>query len=75
MCIQKKNSKKENWIMRLCVTAIVSSILFIGCNVVNYKLGLKQDNPLEEFVEEIIEAKTGIDVDLTPLTNEQHHYR
>ena len=63
--------KKEDWIMKLGVTVVLSCVLFIGCNVVNHTLSLKDDNPVEEFVEEILEAKTGLDVDLTPLTNEQ----
>lgn len=49
------------------------ALLFIGillmagaCSQVNKMLGLKDDNVLEEIMEEIIEQKAGIDIDLTP---------
>ena len=33
--------------------------------------GLKTDNQIEEIIEEVIEAKTGYDIDLSPDTPEQ----
>ena len=32
---------------------------------------IKDDNPIEEVVEELIEKQTGIDVDITPLSPEK----
>lgn len=40
----------------------------IGSKVV---LGMKDDNPIEEATEQIIQDKTGIDIDLTPDTPEK----
>jgi len=37
---------------------------------INKKLGLKDDNVIEEVIEEIIENKLNIDVDLTPESKE-----
>jgi hypothetical protein len=36
----------------------------------NRKIGLEDDNVIEEFIEERIKEKTGLDLDLTPLSNE-----
>lgn len=53
--------------------AIVSCILFIlcviglcSCQYINKKLGLKNDNALEQGAEQVIKEKTGVDIDLTP---------
>ena len=37
-----------------------------SCSYLNQQLGLKDDNLGEEIIEEVIELKTGIDLDLTP---------
>ena len=42
-----------------------------ACSALNQKLGLKDDNPVEEVAEGLIESKTGLDVDLTPATPEK----
>jgi len=39
---------------------------FGGCHYINQKLGLRDDNIIEEAIEDLIEAKTGLDIDLTP---------
>ena len=41
-----------------------------SCSWVNMKIGLPDDNLIEEVAEEVIEQKTGIDIDLTPYTVE-----
>lgn len=41
-------------------------LLLASCSAINAKLGLTDDNPVEEIGEAIIEAKTGLDIDLTP---------
>ena len=33
---------------------------------INCLVGLKDDNPLEEFVEDLVQVQTGMKVDLTP---------
>lgn len=52
-------------------------IFFLGCTLfacssINEKVGLKDDNFVEEAVEVIIEEKTGIEMDLTPSTPESN---
>lgn len=37
-----------------------------GCHYLNQKVGLPDDNVIEELIEELIESKTGLDIDLTP---------
>ncbi len=44
--------------------------LFTACGSLNEYVGLSDDNLAEEVVEVIIEAKTGLDVDLTPGSRE-----
>lgn len=48
----------------LIIIAVISSVGFFS------HLYLGHDNELEEAVEEFIEEKTGIDIDLTPSTKE-----
>lgn len=46
---------------------MIFPLLFLcSCSAINAKLGLSDDNFSEELVEEVIEMKTGLDVDLTP---------
>lgn len=44
--------------------------LLTGCSEINKKVGLKDDNPIEEAVEEVIKEKTGVVVDFTPTSEE-----
>ncbi len=41
-----------------------------SCSSINRLLGLKDDNFAEEATEEVIKAKTGLTIDLTPQTPE-----
>lgn len=45
-------------------------ILLQSCSWINMKLGLPDDNEGEELIEAAIDAKTDLDIDLTPLTPE-----
>lgn len=51
-------------------TIAVLLIILQSCSWMNLKLGIPDDNLGEEIVETIIEAKIGLDVDLTPSTHE-----
>jgi len=43
-------------------------VLFLyGCQEIEYP----EDNVIEEYVEEMIEENTGIDIDLSPLSEEE----
>lgn len=48
-------------------------LLFLGGSLVGTLryFGAKDDNPIEEAIEQVIKDKTGIDIDLTPETPEQ----
>lgn len=46
-------------------------ILMAGCNYLNRKFHLDDDNLIEEAIEGQIKENTGIDVDLTPSTPEK----
>ena len=50
---------------------MVLTMLLTSCSSINSKLGLSDDNPVEEVSEALIEGRTGIDVDLTPITPEK----
>lgn len=61
---------KENIYMKIGIGCTILILLFGGCHYLNEKIGLKDDNELEEIVEKIIEQKTGLDLDLTPSSKE-----
>lgn len=50
--------------------ASVALIALTSCSYVNKKLGLEDDNVAEEMVEAVIDAKTGLNIDLTPASPE-----
>lgn len=52
----------------LLIAVIILS--FGGCSVINKYFGLTDDNIAEEIVEQVIEQKTGLDLDLTPENKE-----
>lgn len=57
--------------MKNLIFLILISLSFLSCSSINKKLGLQNDNDFEEVLEEIIDAKTGLNVDLTPLDPEK----
>lgn len=48
--------------IKLCLSLLLVS----ACSDLNKQAGLKDDHKLEQFLEEQIEEKTGIEVDFTP---------
>lgn len=68
------NFDKELLWFGIGMLLIVSiGMLFCSCGIVekmNDKLGLPDDNILEEAVEFMLEKETGIDVDFTPRSIE-----
>lgn len=46
------------------------TLLLPSCSALNSKLGLSDDNIIEEVAEDVIKEKVGVDVDLTPSTPE-----
>lgn len=57
--------------MYLLLCLVVAAAFFGGCSTLNKKLGLSDDNIIEEAIEHQIEDKTGIDLDLSPETPEK----
>ena len=49
---------------------IYSVALINGYSYLNKKMGLKDDNVVEECIEIIIKKQTGLDIDLTPSSKE-----
>jgi len=51
---------------------VVVAIMFVtgACSILNKQVGLDDDHPAEELLEEVIKAQTGMDLDLTPESKE-----
>ena len=49
---------------------LILIIQLSSCSYVNEYLGMEDDNLAEEAIEEVIELKAGINVDLTPSSPE-----
>ena len=49
--------------------ALVAGSVIVGLGSV-YLLKMKPDNPIEEVAEDIIKKETGVNIDLTPFTDE-----
>lgn len=65
---EKKFMKR--FLMRVVIFMVVVAALVSGCSYLNKKAGLKDDNFIEESAEKLIEYKTGLDIDLTPFSEE-----
>lgn len=48
----------------------ILALFFGGCQYLNHKVGLQDDHPLEEMIEKKIEDEIGLDIDLTPNSQE-----
>lgn len=57
-----KKRMKRIVMIKLCMAMLLVS----ACSDFNNKVGLKDDNKAEQFVEEEIQEKTGIIIDFTP---------
>lgn len=56
--------------MRIGLIIIILSLLMIACSHFNEWVGVPDDNPIEESIEDLIERQSGIDFDLTPASKE-----
>lgn len=46
-------------------------LLFMcSCSPINKEIGIQDDHPLEEFAEHIIQVETGLNIDLSPQSEE-----
>lgn len=62
---------KENIYMKIGIFCVLFILVFGGCHYINEKLGMEDDNEIEEIIEKIIEEKIGFDIDLTPNSPER----
>ncbi|NYT19241.1 MAG: hypothetical protein GKC08_02990 [Methanosarcinales archaeon] len=70
---KKKDEKKNSGCLKPTVALLAILTLTLGsvaCTYINKKLGLADDNAIEESVEAVIQNQLGIDVDLTPSSPE-----
>ncbi len=58
--------KYRNIIVNITIALLLVCSVFGGCSYLNNQLGLEDDNAIEEAIEDVIENRTGIDIDLTP---------
>jgi hypothetical protein len=49
----------------------ISFYLLCGCSSINRKLGLDDDNIIEESAEAVLKKHTGLDLDFTPNSKEE----
>ena len=56
--------------MKNLMLMIGAVLLLPSCTMLNQKLRLQDDNLGEEVIEDVIEGRIGVDVDLTPSTPE-----
>lgn len=56
------NSKIRNLLAKFCVA---SALILPGCTAITDKLGIKDDNFVEELGEDYVEHKTGWRIDFT----------
>lgn len=61
-----QNQKFKDFMIKLLLILSFMGATFGGCHYLNQKAGLPDDNVIEELIEELIESKTGLEIDLTP---------
>ena len=64
----QKKTYSQIWVLFFCCMLFISA--FPSCSYFSHELGLEEDNIAEEILEDIILIRTGVDVDLTPATQE-----
>ena len=57
-------------LVKAFIIVVCIACLFGACSALNKKLGLQDDNAIEEGIENLIERNSGIDIDLTPGSKE-----
>ena len=65
-----KPLKEQTMISSKLVTSSIIGILLLiclfgGCTYINHRLGLEQDNVIEEAIESFFHEETGIDIDFS----------
>lgn len=57
---------KKTGLLLIFLSVLCLMFSCFSCSSINKKLGLKDDNFIEEALESVIESNTGFDIDLTP---------
>jgi len=57
--------------MKRYILLFVLACMIPACHTINQKLGLEDDNILEESGEALLKYETGVDMDFTPDTPEK----
>jgi len=60
----------KEWIMRFVACVALMAVAMGGCSYLNREAGLSDDWWGEELIEEALEQKTGLDLDLSPSSPE-----
>jgi len=60
----------KEMIMKFTIAVIALALTCLSCSAINQYLHMKDDNMAEEFIEDVIESQTGLDIDLTPGSKE-----
>lgn len=66
--------KKKVTLLYVLSILCVSLSFCSGCSYLNKKAGLKDDNIIETYLEDVIQSETGLDVDLTPNNPDEDDY-
>ncbi len=54
------------FMVRMVVGFLIAMAFIGGCSYLNEKAGIPDDNVFEQMIEDHIEFRTGIEIDLTP---------
>lgn len=69
--MHKKNgvhyiSQKQFFMLFYILVGFLFLILLTSCNAIDKKLGIPEDNVIEQAIEKKIYDETGVNIDLTP---------
>lgn len=64
--------KTSSYVIFLLLMVLFATLCMwlTSCSSINKMFGLKDDNVAEELIEQAIESKTGLNIDLTPSSPE-----
>lgn len=71
MKLQLMSILKSKVFMYVCISLLLVAGFMGGCSLMNQRLGLPDDNIIEETIEDVVEHKTGVELDLSPSSKEQ----
>lgn len=61
----------EKFLMYFSLGMFIFLAMLGGCNWMNQKSGIEDDNLIEENIESVIEHRTGLIIDLSPESQEK----